>query len=95
MPRKTHSQNQTTSSSTSPPASSSEIPRRPRKEKATELTEVEAAQMSNRQAHLEETVGVKSQEIGTIKQLLERVIVPRALAMVRVDTAVEERRTEQ
>ena len=71
MPRKTRSQNQPASSSTSPLASSSEIPKRLGKEKVTELAEVEAAQMNNRQAQLEEAVGVMSQEIGIIKQLLE------------------------
>ena len=60
-----------------------------------ELTEVETAQMNNRQAQLKETVGVMSQEIGTIKQLLEKLLVPRAPATTRGDTTVEERRTEQ
>ena len=60
-----------------------------------ELTEVELAQMNNYQAQLEEAVGVMSQEIGTIKQLLERLLVPRAPATTRGDIAVEERRTEQ
>ena len=55
-----------------------------------ELTEVEAAQMNNRQAQLEKTVGVMSQEIGTIKQLLEMLLILRAPAMTRGDTAVEE-----
>ena len=71
MPQKTCSQNQPASSSTSPLASSSEVPRRPRKEKVMELTEIEVAQMNNRQAQLEEAVRVMSQEIGIIKQLLE------------------------
>ena len=44
---------------------------------------------------LEEAVGVMSQEIGIIKQLLERLLVPQALTMTKGDTAVEERRTEQ
>ena len=60
-----------------------------------ELTEIEAAQMNNRQAQLEEAVGVMSQEIGTIKQLLERLLVLRAPTTTRVDTTVEEQRTEQ
>ena len=47
MRRKTHSQNQSASSSTSPQASSSKIPRRPRKEKIVELTKVDVAQMTN------------------------------------------------
>ena len=95
MSRKTRSQNQLASSSISPPASSSEIPSKPGNEKATELTEVEAAQMSNCLAQLEETVGVMSQEVGTIKQLHERLLAPRALATTRGDTALEEQCTEQ
>ena len=59
-----------------------------------ELTEVEVAQMNNHQAQLEETIGVMSQEIGTIKRLLERLLVPRAPKTIRGDTTVEERRTE-
>ena len=60
-----------------------------------ELTEVEVAQMNNRQVQLEEAVGVMSQEIGTIKQLLERLLVPWAPTTTKGDTAVEERRAEQ
>ena len=55
-----------------------------------ELTEVEATQMKNHQAQLEEVVGVMSHEIGTIKQLLERLFVPRAPATTRGDITVEE-----
>ena len=51
--------------------------------------------MTNHQAQLEEAVGVMSQEIGTIKQLFERLLIPRAPAMTKGDTAVEERRAEQ
>ena len=51
--------------------------------------------MTNHQAQLEEAVGVMSQEIGTIKQLLERLLVPRAPRTTKGDTAVEERRVEQ
>ena len=36
-----------------------------------------------------------SQEIGTIKQLLERLLVPRAPTMTRGETAIEEWRGEQ
>ena len=78
MSQKTRSQNKPASSSTSLQASSSEDPKRPGKEKVLELTEVEAVQMTNRQAKLEEAMGVMSQEIGTIKQLLKRLLVPRA-----------------
>ena len=51
--------------------------------------------MTNRQALLEEAVGVMSQEIGIIKQLFQRLLVPRALTTTKGDTAVEERRAEQ
>ena len=47
--------------------------------------------MNNRQAQLEEAVGVMSQEIGTIKQLL----VPRAPTTTRGDTVVKKRHVEQ
>ena len=68
---------------------------RPGKEKVMEQTEVEASQMNNHQAQLEEAVGVMSQEIGTIKQLLERLLVRRTLVTTRDDITVEERCTEQ
>ena len=60
-----------------------------------EQTEMDAVQMNARQVQLEEAVEVMSQEIGAIKQLLERLFVPPALATTRGDNAVEERRTEQ
>ena len=41
-----------------------------------ELAEVDATQMANRQMQLEETVGVMSQEIGIIKQLLDKLVLP-------------------
>ena len=47
-------------------------------------------QIANRQMQLEETVGVMSQEIGTIKQLLERLVVPLALTTARGETIAEE-----
>ena len=59
-----------------------------------ELTKVNVAQMTNRQAQLKETVGVMSQEIGITKQLLERLLVPRAPMATRGETTVEERCTE-
>ena len=51
--------------------------------------------MATHQMQLEEVVGAMSQEIGTTKQLLERLIVLRAATKTRGETAVEERRTEQ
>ena len=53
------------------------------------LAEVDAAQMVNRQMQLGETVGAMSQEIDTIKQLLERPVIPQAPTTTRGETAVE------
>ena len=69
-------------------------PRRPGKEKATEQTEINMVQMNAHQVQLEEAVGVMSQEIGTIKELLERLFVPQAPATTRGDNVVEEWCTE-
>ena len=95
MPRRTRSQTQLASSSTSLLASSPEAPRRLGNEKVTELNEIDAVQMNNCQAQLEEAIGMMSQEIGTIKELLERLFIPQALITTKGDNAVEERRIEQ
>ena len=60
-----------------------------------EQMEIDAAQMTNHQEQLEEVVGVMRQEIGMIKQLLERLFVPQAPTATRGETIVEKRRTEQ
>ena len=41
----------------------------------TELSEVDAMLINHRQVQLEEAVGAMSQEMGTIKELLERLFV--------------------
>ena len=51
--------------------------------------------MNNRQAQLEEAIGMMSQEIGTIKELLKRLFVPQAPMTTRGDNVVEERHAEQ
>ena len=51
--------------------------------------------MNNRQTQLEEAIGMMSQEIGTIKELLERLFGPPAPTTTRGDNAVEEQRVEQ
>ena len=61
----------------------------------TELSEMDVVWISNRQAQLEEAIGTMSQEMSTIKGLLERLFVPQALTMTKGDVAVEKRRTEQ
>ena len=57
--------------------------------------EIDAVQMNNHQAQLEEAVGMMSQEIGTIKELLKRLFVPQASTTTRGDDAVEELCAEQ
>ena len=65
------------------------------KEKVTEPNEIDVVHMNNYQAHLEEAVGMMSQEIGTIKELLKRLFVPQASTTTRGDNAVEERCAKQ
>ena len=69
-------------------------PKRPGKDKAMMQTEINTVQMNARQVQLEEAVGVMSQEIGTIKELLERLFVPQTPVTTRGDNDVEERCTE-
>ena len=95
MPQRTRSQTQPASSSASPTMLNPEAPERPRKEKTTELSEIDATRINNRQAQLEEAVGAMSQEMSTIKELLKRLFVPQAPMTTRGDVAVEERRTGQ
>ena len=95
MLQRTHSQTQPASSSTSSTASNPEAPRKPGKEKETKLSEMDVARISNRQVQLEETIGTMSQEMSTIKGLLERLFVPQGPTTTRGDVAVEERRDEQ
>ena len=90
MLRRTRLQTQLASGSTSPTASNPEAPRRLGKEKTTELSEIYAAWINNRQAQLEEDVGAMSQEMSTIKELLERLFVPQAQKTTIGDAAVEE-----
>ena len=95
MPRRTRSQTQPTSSSASLTASNPEAPRRPEKEKKTELSEIDTTWINNRQAQLEEAVGAMSQEMSTIKELLKRLFVPQAPTTTRGDAAIEQRHAEQ
>ena len=70
-------------------------PRRPGKEKATEQIKIDMVQMSAHQMQLEEAVGVMSQEIGMINELLKRLFIPQAPTTTRGDNVVEEWRTKQ
>ena len=60
-----------------------------------EQTKIDAVQMNARQVQLEEVVGVMSQEMSTIKELLERLFNLQAPATTRGDDAIEERCAEQ
>lgn len=60
-----------------------------------EQAKVDIAQMPSRQMQLEKAVGAMSQEINTIKQLLERLVAPQAHMVIRGETAAEERPVEQ
>ena len=75
MLQRTRSQTQPGSSSTPTPASSPVAPRKPGKEKAMEQTEIDMVQMNAHQVQLEEAIGMMSQEMSTIKELLERLFV--------------------
>ena len=55
-----------------------------------ELLEVDVMLMYHCQAQLEEALGAMSQEMSTIKELLERLLVPQALMTTRGDVAVKE-----
>ena len=56
---------------------------------------MDIARISNRQAQLEEAIGTMSQEMSTIKGLLEILFVPQAQTTTRGDVDIEERRAEQ
>ena len=60
----------------------------------TELLEIDATWINNRQVQLEEAVGPMSLEMSTIKELLERLFLPQALTTTTGDVVVEERRTK-
>ena len=79
MQRRTRSQTQPPSSSTSPTASNPEAPKRPRKEKVTELSDMDMIRISNHQAQLEEAIRTMSQEMSNIKGLLERLLFHKPL----------------
>ena len=51
--------------------------------------------MNNHQTQFEEAVGMMSQEIGIIKELIERLFVLQAPTTTRGDNAVEEQCAEQ
>ena len=60
-----------------------------------EQTEIDAVQMNTHQVQLEEAIGMMSQEMSTIKEMLERLFIPQVPATTRGDNAMKERRTEQ
>ena len=56
---------------------------------------MDATLINHHQAQLEEVVRAMSQEMSTIKELLERLFVPQAPTITKGDVAVEERHTKQ
>ena len=67
----------------------------PRKEKAPEQTEVNLAQVASQHGQLEWMVEETNQAIHTIKQLLERMVIPPAQPTPRLRFAIERPRVEQ
>ena len=59
-----------------------------------EQTEIDTIQMNTHQVQLEEAIGVMSQEISMIKELLEKLFIPQAPKTTRGDNVVEERHIE-
>ena len=57
-------------------AYASDPPQRPIKEKAPEHTEIDIAQVASWQAQLEGMVEETNQAVHTIKELLERMVLP-------------------
>ena len=70
-------------------------PQRLGKEKVVEQAKVDLAQMMNRQAQLEGMVEEANQAVHTIKQLLERMVIPLAQPTLRLRSTVEGSRVEQ
>ena len=79
MPRRTRSQNliqnQPSESQNQDPASN--LPQRPRKEKVPEHTKIDLAQVASRQVQLEGMMEETNQAVHTIKELLERMVLPQ------------------
>ena len=78
MPRRTHSQNLTQNqpSKSQNQAPASDPPQRPGKDKAPEHMETGLAQLASQQAQLEGIMEVTNHAVHTIKELLERMVLP-------------------
>ena len=79
MLSKTRSQNliQNQPSESQNQALASDPPQRPGKEKAPEHTEIDLAQVASRQVQLEGMMEETNQAVHTIKELLERMVLPQ------------------
>ena len=97
MPRRTRSQNltQNQSSKSQNQAPASDHPQGPRKEKALEHTEVDLAQVACRQAQLEGMIEETNQAVHTIKELLEKKVLPQVQQTPVLGPAKEGTRVEQ
>ena len=78
MLRRTRSQNLTQNqpSESQNQAPASDPPQRPGKENVPEHTEIDLAQVASRQVQLEGMMEETNQAIHTIKELLERMVLP-------------------
>ena len=91
MLRRAHFQNlaQNQPSESQNQTQASYLPQQPRKENAPEHTEVDLAQVAIWQAQLEGMVKETNQTVHTIKQLLERMVIPPTQPTPRLRYAVE------
>ena len=97
MPRRTRSQNLTQNqpSESQNQAYASDPPQRPGKEKAPKHIVIDLAQVANRQAQLEGMVEETNHAVHTIKELLERMVLPQGQQTQRPRLATEGTRVEQ
>ena len=97
MPRRTRSQNlnQNQPSESQNQAHALDPHQRPVKEKMPEHTEIDLAQVASWQAQLEGMVEETNQVVHTIKELLERMVLPQVQQTPRSRPTTEEARVEQ
>ena len=97
MPRRTRSQNLTQNqpSKSQNQAPVSDPTQRPGKEKVPEHIEINLAQAASRQAQLEGMTEETNQAVHTIKELLERMVLPRTQKASRPGPVREGAKVEQ
>ena len=97
MPRRTRSQNLTQNqpSESQNQAPAFDPPQRSGKEKVPKHTEVDLAQVACQQAQLEGMMEETNQAVHTIKELLERMVLPQGQQAPRPKPPIEGTRVEQ